>query len=76
MAGIAPSMALFRHFFLLRLVDARQCSGCVTFEAVAANTSSGIDFGLSLDAKGFWKQWLFLDAGTRSPLLLTPRVPA
>ena len=36
MVGITPSMALFRHFFLLRLVDARQCSGCVTFEAVAA----------------------------------------
>ena len=27
MVGITPSVALFRHFFLLRLVDARQCSG-------------------------------------------------
>ena len=26
-------------------------------------------------AKGFRKQWLFVDAGTRNPLLLTPRAP-
>ena len=76
MVGITPSVALFRHFFLLRLVDARQCSGCTTFEAVAAAASSGIEFELSPAAKGFQKQWMFVDAVTRSPLLLTPRVPA
>ena len=51
--GITPSMALFRHFFVLRLVDARQRSGCVTFEAVAATAGSGIDLELSPIAKGF-----------------------
>ena len=55
MVGITPSVALFRHFFLLRLVDARQCSGCATFEAVATTAGSGIDFELSPAAKGFWK---------------------
>ena len=53
MVGIAPSVALFRHFFVLRLVDARQHSGCVTFEAVAAAAGLGIDFELSLVAKWF-----------------------
>ena len=76
MVGITPSVALFHHFFLLRLVNARQCSGCATSEVVAATTGSGIDFELSPAAKGFWKQWLLMDAGTCSPLLLTPRAPA
>ena len=44
MAGIAPSLALFRHFFLLRLVDARQRLGCVAFQAVATTTDLGIYF--------------------------------
>ena len=76
MVGITPSVALFRHFFLLRLVDARQCSGCATFEAVAATAGSGIDFELSPAAKGFRKQWLLMDARAFSPLLLTPGAPA
>ena len=58
MVGITPSMALFHHFFLLRFVEDRQCSGCATFEAVAASAGSGIDFELSPAAKGFRKQWL------------------
>ena len=49
--------------------------GVLAFEAVAATASSGIDFELSPDAKGFQKHWLFVDASTRSPLLLTPRTP-
>ena len=76
MAGITPSVELFHHFFLLRLVDARQCLGCATFEAVAATADSGIDFELLPAAKGFRKEWLLMDAGTCSPLLLTPRAPA
>ena len=75
MVGIAPSVALFRHFFLLRLVHARQRSGCVAFQAIAGMTGSGIDFELSPDAEGFRKQWLFVDASTRSPVLLTPQAP-
>ena len=67
MVGITPSVALFRHFFLLRLVDARQCSGCATFEVVAATASSGIDFELSSAVKGFRKQWLFMDARRVQP---------
>ena len=31
MVGIAPSIALLRHFFLLRLTDPSQCLGCVSF---------------------------------------------
>ena len=76
MVGTTPSVALFRHFFLLRLVDARQCSGCATFQAVAATAGSGIDFELSPAAKGFRKQWLLMDARAFSPLLLTPGAPA
>lgn len=76
MVGIVPSVALFCHFFLLRLVDARQCLGCAIFEAVVAIAGSGIDFELSPTVKGFRNQWLFVDAGTRSPLLLTPQAPA
>ena len=76
MVGITPFVALFLHFFLLQLVDARQCFGCVTFEAVAASAGSGIDFELSLAAKRFRKLWLLMDASVFSPLLLTPGAPA
>ena len=76
MVGIAPSVALFRHFFLLRLVNARQRSGWVAFQAVAATTRLGIDFELSPDVRGFWKRWVYVDAGVLNPLLLLPRVPA
>ena len=46
MAGIAPSVALLRHFFSLHLADPQQCSGCVSFQAVAATAGEGIDFEL------------------------------
>ena len=53
--GITPSVALFRHFFLLRLVDAHQRSGCTTFEDMATTAGSGIDFELLPVARGFRK---------------------
>ena len=31
MVGIAPSVALLRHFFLLHLTDPQQCSGSMSF---------------------------------------------
>ena len=31
MVGIAPSVALLHHFFLLHLTDPRKSSGCVSF---------------------------------------------
>ena len=76
MVGIAPSVALFRHFFSPHLIDAHQCSGCVAFQAVAATADSGIDFELSRDVSGFQKRWVFVDAGVRSPLLLILTAPA
>jgi hypothetical protein len=75
-AGIAPSVALLRHFFSLHLVDGRQRSGCVSLQAVAATADSGIDFTLHPDARGFRKQWVYVDATAFSPLLLLPRAPA
>src|SRR4051812_46729015 len=45
MVGIAPSVAFLRHFSL-HLTDARQRSGCVSFQAVAATAGLGIDFEL------------------------------
>ena len=58
MVGIAPSVALFSHFFSLHLVDACRCSGCVA--------SSGIDFELSPVVSGLRKRWVFVDAGVLS----------
>ncbi|KAE8816598.1 hypothetical protein D1007_05940 [Hordeum vulgare] len=37
--GVAPSVALLRHFFSLESISAEQCSGCVSLKA--ADTSSG-----------------------------------
>ena len=76
MVGIAPSVALLRHFFSLHLTDALQRSGCVSLQAVVVTTGSGIDFELSPVVGGFRKRWVFVDVGVRSPLLLLPRIPA
>ena len=68
MVGIAPSMALLRHFFSLHLTDPRQCSGCLSFQAVAATAGSGIDFELPPSASGFRTRWVFVDVGVLNPL--------
>ena len=67
MVGIAPSVALLRHFFSLHLADPRQCSGCLSFQAVAATAGSGIDFELPPSVSGFRKRWVFVDVGVLSP---------
>ena len=41
MVGIPPSVALPCHFFSLRLTDPSQCSGCVSFQAMAATAGAG-----------------------------------
>ena len=53
MVGIAPSVALLRYFFSLHLTDPRQCSGCLSFQAVVATAGSGIDFELPPSMSGF-----------------------
>ena len=76
MVGIAPSVALLRHFFSLHLMDPRQSSGCVSFQAVAATAGAGIDFELPPSTREFRTRWVFVDAGVLSPLLHSPLAPA
>ncbi|KAE8801503.1 hypothetical protein D1007_22887 [Hordeum vulgare] len=35
--GVTPSLALFRHFFFLRLTAPNQCSGCMSILVVGHN---------------------------------------
>ena len=58
MVGIAPSVALFRHFFSLHLTDPRQSSGCVSFQAVAATAGAGIDFEIPPSTSDFRTRWV------------------
>ena len=53
MVGIAPSVALLRHFFSLHLTGPRQSSRCVGFQAVAATVGAGIDFELPSSTSEF-----------------------
>ena len=76
MVGIAPSVALLRHFFLLHLTHPRQCSGCLSFQAVAATAGVGIDFELPPSTSEFRTRWVFVDVGVLSPLLSSPSAPA
>ena len=69
MVGIAPSVALFRHFFSLHLTNLRQSSGCVSFQAVAATAGTRNDFELPPSTSEFHTRWVFVDAGVLSPLL-------
>lgn len=75
MVGIAPSVALLCHFFSLHLADPMQCSGCLSFQAVAATAGSGIDFELPPSASGFRTWCVFVAVGVLSPLLSPPLAP-
>ena len=76
MVGIAPSVALLRRFFSLHLADPQQCTGCVSFQAVAAMEGAGIYFELPSSTREFRTRWVFVDAGVLSPLLHAPAGPA
>ena len=69
MAGIAPSVALLRHFFSLHLIDPQQSSGCASFHVVAVTVGEGIDFERPPPTSKFRTRWVFVDAGVLSPLL-------
>ena len=74
--GIAPFMVLLRYFFSLHLVDSGQRSWCLLLQVVGAIAGSDIDFALRPDARGFRKQWVYVDDIVRSPLLFLPSAPA
>ena len=76
MVGIAPSVALPRHFFSLHLTGPRQSSGCMGFQAVAATAGTGIDFELPSSTREFRTRWVFVDADVLNPLLQAPVGPA
>ena len=75
MAGMAPSVALLRHFFSLHLTDPQQSSGCVSLHAVVATAGEGIDFELPPSTSEFRTRWVFVDASVLSPLLQAPWGP-
>ena len=76
MVGIAPSVALLRHFFSLHLIDPLQNLGCLSFQAVAATAGAGIDFELPPSTSGSRTWWVFVDVGVLSPLLHSSSAPA
>lgn len=74
--SIAPSVALLRHFFSLRLTANAQCSGCMSLCAMSATASEDIDIDIHPEAKGFRRQCVYVDMAQFSPLLQTPSSPA
>ena len=67
MVGIAPSVALLRHFFSLHLTNPKQCSGCLSFQAVTATAGSGIDCDLPPSTSEFRMRWVYVDVGVCIP---------
>lgn len=61
--GVAPSVALLRHYFSLRMTAADQCSGCVSLQAAGATAGDGIDMEINHEAEGFRWQWVYVGAG-------------
>lgn len=74
--GIPPYVAILRHFFSLHLTSPRQCSGCLSFQVVAATAGSGIDFELPSSSSEFQERWVYVDVSVLSPLLAPPSVLA
>ncbi|KAK1670524.1 hypothetical protein QYE76_058683 [Lolium multiflorum] len=63
--GIFPSVALFRSFYSLRFIDPMECSGCLTFIPVPDRAFVSMSWSLSLPL--FWRNWLYVNVGERSP---------
>ena len=61
-------MALFRHFFYLR-VNGSQCSGCASF--IAANGRNAI-WRAGKKVEDFRNKWIFMDAKRSYPRLELP----
>ena len=57
--GMRPSVALLHHFFYLRMHDATQRSGCVSFAAVH---KGNILMRVRKKQENFQRRWVFMDA--------------
>ncbi|KAE8792788.1 hypothetical protein D1007_32657 [Hordeum vulgare] len=74
--GVTPYVALLRHLFSLELASKVQCSGCV-FLKIGNVSAPGIP-GVELlpEAKGFRRQWVFVEAARAGALFQPPSSPA
>ena len=63
--GIKPSVALFRHFYSLRITAGNQCSGCVSFRAEKTGKKEDdwkfIPMNWSKKVEDFRMRWVYMD---------------
>ena len=68
--GVRPSVALFRHFFSLRLHDGAQWSACVSF--VAAQSGNML-LKAGKKVENFRHRWVLMDLKDTNPRLDLPK---
>ncbi|KAE8767188.1 hypothetical protein D1007_61493 [Hordeum vulgare] len=68
--GVQPSVALFRHFFSLRIHDGAQRSACVSFVAVQ---SDNVLLEAGKNVENFRHRWVFMDLKDVNPRLELPK---
>ncbi|KAE8770933.1 hypothetical protein D1007_57241 [Hordeum vulgare] len=74
--GVTPSVALLRHLFPLELVSEVQCSGCASLKRADATVPGALYAELLLEAEGFWRQWVHVEAAEARALFKPPLTPA
>jgi hypothetical protein len=68
--GIFPSVALFRSFYSMRFIEPMECSGGLAFTSVPGRAF--LPMSRSLPLPLFRGNWLYMNAGVRSPQYDTP----
>ena len=82
--GVRPSVALFRHFYAIRITARGESSGCVSFRISDNMSGCYIPIAWAGDkpvtsvtkkVDDFRKRWLFVDACKESPRFAVPDAP-
>jgi hypothetical protein len=73
--GIKPSVAYFRHLFLLWPSRLNQSSGCISFITTVRTEGDFIDLKWMKKVEDFRSHWLFVDILKESELFLVTGVP-
>jgi hypothetical protein len=66
--GVEPSVALFRHFYSLRITTGEQSSGCASFRATDGAAFPFINMVWTKKVEDFRKRWVYMDTREANPL--------
>ena len=73
--GVKPSVALFRHYYSLRVTAEERCSGCASFRLFDGVAGDIIPMVIPKKVEDFGTRWLLVDARFNCPRFAPPEAP-